>query len=281
MLFSPRALSPYFHLLFLQILASVPVGLQDLPAELFPGIARYLSFNETLRFSSVSKRVPRNWLISSSISKSDEFDPWKRKNHYKFGQLYPRAFQTFLNRHNTSSPRILEKAAKDGRLELVLHAIQKGIDPSANDNSAFRWASRMGHSEVVASLLKDDRVYVGSFDNEAIRMASLNGHDKVVELLLRDGRANPSEMNSESIRMASENGHVKVVELLLKDGRADLRAESDFAIRRASIMGHVHVVEMLLKDNRTDPGAINDYAIRYASCNGHVKVVELLLQDNM
>ena len=71
---------------------------------------------------------------------------------------------------------------------LVQDCLDEGVDPSAQDNRAIRWASYNGHIEVVKLLLTDKRVDPSADDNIAIRWASENGHTEVVKLLLTDKR---------------------------------------------------------------------------------------------
>ena len=70
--------------------------------------------------------------------------------------------------------------------------IEAGADVTADDNSAIRWASRNGHTEVV-KLLIEAGADVTARDNYAIQWASENGHTEVVELLkeaLRNNKKN-------------------------------------------------------------------------------------------
>lgn len=54
------------------------------------------------------------------------------------------------------------------------------LDPSFDDNIAFRTASRIGHTDVVRLLLLDFRVNASANDNEAITEASKGGHVNIV-----------------------------------------------------------------------------------------------------
>ena len=123
--------------------------------------------------------------------------------------------------------------------------IELGVDPSASDNWAIRWASKNGHLEVVRLLLGDKRVDPSASDNWAIRWASQNGHTEVVRLLLQDKRVDPSTDNNCAIRWASQNGHTEVVRLLLGDKRVDPSTDNNCAIRWASQNGHTEVVRLL------------------------------------
>jgi len=155
----------------------------------------------------------------------------------------------------------------------------KKVDPSYNDNWAIRWASEVGHTDIVALLLKDERVDPSGDKNEPILLASQFGHTNVVALLLKDKRVDPSPLDNYALRFASENGHADVVTLLLKDERVDPSADDNYAIGMASENGHIDILALLLTDERVDPSGDDNYAIRLASENGHIDVVALLLKD--
>jgi hypothetical protein len=152
------------------------------------------------------------------------------------------------------------------------------VDPAAENNDAFRNASRKGHASVVMLLLTDPRVDPAAENNYTIRYASFNGHVSVVKLLLADSRVDSTAENNYAIRLASFCGHASVVKLLLADTRVDPAAYRNEAIRFASFHGHESVVKLLLTDTRVDPAADSNWAIQYASSNGHAGVVKLLLE---
>ena len=66
------------------------------------------------------------------------------------------------------------------------------VDPSADNNKAFRLASEYGQIEVVKWLLQDERVNPFDDDNYAIRWATKNNHPDVVALILNDPRMEAS-----------------------------------------------------------------------------------------
>ena len=174
--------------------------------------------------------------------------------------------------------------------KFVKKMIEKGFDPSVNDNFAIRFASQNGHTKVVKVLLDDPRVDPSADNNWAIRFASENGHIEVVKLLLERSIFNigfrsaamvdPSAKNNYAIRWASSNGHCEVVKLLLNNPKVNPSVDDNCAIRFASQFGHTKVVKVLLDDPRVDPSDDNNYAILMASENGHTKVVKLLLKDD-
>ena len=64
------------------------------------------------------------------------------------------------------------------------------VDPTADDNSAIRWASAKGHLAVVEELLQDRRADPTAVD---IRLVRIWGRTSVLEALRQDGRADTSE----------------------------------------------------------------------------------------
>jgi hypothetical protein len=173
-----------------------------------------------------------------------------------------------------------QEVIKYGFIDELKELIDKGWNPSTDNNRTIRWVSENGHVEIVKLLLKDSRVDPSNEDNYAIRWASENGHTEIVKLLLKDNRVDPSDKSNSAIRWASENGHTEIVKLLLKDSRVDPSDKDNYAIRWASENGHTEIVKLLLKDNSVDPSDEDNYAIRWASENGHIGVVKLLLKDS-
>ena len=125
-----------------------------------------------------------------------------------------------------------------------IQALQKKIDPAANDN-------------------------------EAIQVAAQNGHTETVRMLLEDRRVDPTTGNNRAITMAAKRGHTEIVRELLKDGRADPNARNGWVIILAAGKGHTKVLRMLLEDERVNPtNMVNNEAIRWATENGHTEIVK-------
>jgi Ankyrin repeats (3 copies) len=168
-------------------------------------------------------------------------------------------------------------ASKKGHHQLVkLLLAVKGVDPTAGNNFAIRYACCGGHTEVVKLLLEAGGVDPTAEKNEAIRFASENGHTKIVKILLTLPGVDPAAEKNEAIRKASCGGHTKVVKLLLTLPGVDPAAEKNEAIRKASYYGHTEVVRLLLESGRVNPAAKKNEAIRFAIYNRHTEVVELL-----
>ena len=129
-------------------------------------------------------------------------------------------------------------------------ALRQGVDPSAHDQLALRWASRHGHTAMVVWLLRDARVDPRAREQEALRDACEYGHHDVVERLLDDERADPSAWNQCAVRWASRNGHASVVQRLLRDPRVDPSVYHQGALIWACLFRHCDVVRVLLGDAR-------------------------------
>ncbi|KAJ3195195.1 hypothetical protein HDU67_004436, partial [Dinochytrium kinnereticum] len=117
--------------------------------------------------------------------------------------------------------KFLQCAAAFGALPMVKHFINLGVDPSTEDNLAFRLSAENGNVEVVKLFLVTPKVNPAADNDHAIRMASENGHVGVVRALLQAPQINPAASNNASIVEASCNGHAEVVKLLLESGRVD------------------------------------------------------------
>ena len=145
----------------------------------------------------------------------------------------------------TNAQYKLKEGARNGRLDLVIIAVNKGVDVRADIESAVKWAIQFGHLEVVKYL-----VGLGA-----------------------DIRAN----NDEAVRLASYYGHLEVVKYLVSQG-ADIRADNDFGINHASLHGYLEVVKYLVSQG-ADIRANNDFAVRMAYENGHLEVVKYLVSQ--
>ena len=140
---------------------------------------------------------------------------------------------TPLIEHINDPARIMTEL--NGNVELLKLLLERGVDPSANDNNAILNASKNGHLAVVERLLMDPRVNPSADDNYAIRCASYNGHIAVVERLLQEpeGRGvDPSADNNYAILWASINGHTAVVVRLFQDSRVMTVMDRVFFLNR-------------------------------------------------
>jgi ankyrin repeat protein len=187
----------------------------------------------------------------------------------------------FRNINPSSSANYLwKKATGQGWPNVVAILLRdERIDPAFMNNGAILYASKRGHADVVKVLLRDKRVDPSTDNNKPIKEASYEGRIAVVKLLLKDKRVDPSAGSNTASRAASGRGHAAVVELLMQDKRVDPSDENNSAIRLASNEGKVNVIKLLLRDKRVDPSDDNNNAIRVASYHKHIDAVKVLLQD--
>jgi ankyrin repeat protein len=144
------------------------------------------------------KNLTTNTTKHTTINQSNQ----KVKMSTSFWKSLTAEINQMFDKQNFIEPKKINnqfiKACKTGNLEMVNACLASGVDPSANDNSAIRWASFNGHISVVDRLLQDKRVDPSVNDNSSIRMASENGHISVVDRLLQDKRVDPSAVNKSS-----------------------------------------------------------------------------------
>ncbi len=258
--------------------------LEILPDELQAAILVELPYSELQKMCTLGYLNPsRQTTTVLKICEDDWF--WSLKTKHDFSARFPEVneerptrtsdwkseYQHYLKRLEKD----LIEAIKNNNTIEVSSLLRSGVDPSANDNEAIRWASMDGHTSVVKLLLEDPRVDPSADDNQAIRWASADGYTDIVKLLLEDPRVDPSAHGDDAIRRASEQGHTSVIKLLLEDKRVDY----NFAIRLASEDGHTSIVKLLLEDDRVDPSTMDNQAIRSASLYGRTDIVKLLLED--
>lgn len=106
-----------------------------------------------------------------------------------------------------------------GDLNKVKYYLNRGINPSIDNNYAICEASKRGHIGIVKLLLIDKRVDPSVKNNYCIKCSSRNGHIEIVKLLLKDKRVDPSADDNYSIWWAYLNDHNEVIKLLYKDSR--------------------------------------------------------------
>ncbi|KAJ3252007.1 hypothetical protein HK103_001882 [Boothiomyces macroporosus] len=75
-------------------------------------------------------------------------------------------------------------AARKGHLAIVKLLVEKGADPSDNDNFSLKHSCRNGHYEIVKLLLQDSRVDKHADNDYAIAWAQEKGFEQIVQLLL-------------------------------------------------------------------------------------------------
>ncbi|WP_298624508.1 ankyrin repeat domain-containing protein [uncultured Legionella sp.] len=126
-----------------------------------------------------------------------------------------------------------------GHVELVnLFNPSRCIQRKTIDDLQTGWqiALKYKQMEVLKILLENDSID----PNKVLLEASKIGYSELVEYLLKNNRQiNPGTQRSRSLHFAIEYGHLKVVQLLLDDGRAQPQALGNMAIRIATEKGGV------------------------------------------
>ncbi len=144
---------------------------------------------------------------------------------HKFYELCS-LFVEFGSRKILSTPELEEEfrgVCIHGLLKRAKYLINRGVDPTADDNYAIQKASACGHLEVV-QLLLDNGADPTADDNMAIQTASLMGHLEVVRLLLNNDskyKVNPKAGDNRAIRMAFGPNKDEIIKLL-KEYKAKL-----------------------------------------------------------
>jgi ankyrin repeat protein len=181
------------------------------PDTLF-SIGILLELDDLLKFCSTNKRInnilcrqDNIWLYkikqlspSLGVEVINKYRKDRSLKDYYIQDIYPKT--------SFKPNKLLIDSSRDGRLDLVILALDLGANIQAEDNYALRFASYYGHLEVVKYLVEHG-ADIQDRDNYAVRRASLNGYLEVVKYLVEHG-ADIQAKNNYAVRYSSEKGHL-------------------------------------------------------------------------
>ena len=120
--------------------------------------------------------------------------------------------------------QVFKSSVENDSINCIFYLINDfDIDPSFENNWAFRHAALYGNVSIVESLLCNNRVDPTTNNNEALSWAAQHGHIKVVELLLNDNRIDPNKTlcnytNKPLADIANDQGYNDIAKLLANYG---------------------------------------------------------------
>ncbi|XP_077959258.1 uncharacterized protein LOC120819509 isoform X35 [Gasterosteus aculeatus] len=180
------------------------------------------------------------------------------------------------------------RSARAGNLEKALDYLKNGVDINiCNQNglNALHLASKEGHVEVVAELIKRGANVDASTKqkgNTALHIASLAGQTDVVkELVTHNANVNAQSQNGFTpLYMAAQENHMDVVQFLLDHGSSQSIATEDgfTPLAVALQQGHDQVVSLLLENDTK--GKVRLPALHIAARKDDTKAAALLLQSD-
>uniref|UniRef100_A0ABD2XK67 ZU5 domain-containing protein n=1 Tax=Trichogramma kaykai TaxID=54128 RepID=A0ABD2XK67_9HYME len=199
-------------------------------------------------------------------------------------ESYPPIPKLYQNDKTTAFLR----AARSGNLEKVVEYLdQQQLDINASNSNglnALHLASKDGHLEIVAELLKrgakvDAATKKG---NTALHIASLAGQTEVVTNLLNYGASInlQSQEGFTPLYMAAQENHEQIVKILLNNGAdINIAAEDEFTpVFVAMQQGHDKVVSILLESE--SKGKTRLPALHVAAKKNDCKSADLLLRKS-
>ena len=126
---------------------------------------------------------------------------------------------------------LLPVAAKEGHLRIVKFFCNRiavlelqDLNVLHEGNTAFHWAIKNNHSEVVKYLIEVDKTLVqtrtGQVNLTALHLASLEGHLNIVKILLENGADlhDQDASRKTALHWSCENGHLEVVKHIIHIG---------------------------------------------------------------
>jgi hypothetical protein len=172
----------------------------------------------------------------------------------------------------------LQTAVQGGHVEVVECFLLADVWSTRDAlQKALCLAAELNLPEVVALLLKDDRVDPTANRQEALIAASRCSLD-CIKVFLEDGRVDLSADDSAVLLRSAQSGGTTLDFLLQQDG-VDPSADDSKALRIAAKSGQSNAVYNLLVDGRADPSARDCEAVRCAGGRNKAIIVDLLLRD--
>lgn len=90
---------------------------------------------------------------------------------------------------NFNSGQPIRRASYCNRDEIVKFLLEKGADPSWDDNYAIQMACYYGNIEMIKTLLQDSRVDLLVKNNICLQYAIERGHTEVIKIIVNDPRS--------------------------------------------------------------------------------------------
>ncbi|KAK3291565.1 ankyrin repeat-containing domain protein [Chaetomium fimeti] len=193
----------------------------------------------------------------------------------------------------------LMAASQNGRFDNVVVLLKAGADPlrkNEDQRTAFYWAAKEGHTEVIRALLTEacakPRKISELPNDEAIAFAfAEKGEDEEWNEFLdtHPHRAAPEEgdRTSTALHFAAQHGIEKAVQRMLAlpsdAGMVNAQdAQGRTPLIWASMGGHLAIVDALLQHHANPKLSDDEYketALMWAAENGHGQVVERLCRE--
>ena len=208
-------------------------------------------------------------------------------------------------------PRALQLACQQGDYATVKTCLNTMTPADINQSdpygrTPFYIACQQGHKEIVALLLKDQRIAINQASHQGytpLYIACLNGENEVVALLLQDQRIALNQVDHfgySPLFIVCQKGHSSLLKLLLTKDSLAVNPTDKFGYTPLAIAcewGHTNIVASLLQDSRTavdqplsGKDRLANLCLTLANLKGatplyiaclyrHSSVVELLLRD--
>ncbi len=110
-------------------------------------------------------------------------------NKYRNDKTWSEYYIDLRRINKNNKQQRLYDASDNGRLDLVMVALNQGANIHAQDERALRRAAENGHLDVVKYLVEKG-ANIHAQDERALRWAALNGHLDVVKYIIEKGSNN-------------------------------------------------------------------------------------------
>jgi ankyrin repeat protein len=184
----------------------------------------------------------------------------------------------------------IENCCRENLLSLLKYFIQNEGANLKTKNEFLVIASKNGHKEIVAFLLKNeiDVNQQGEYGWTALISASLKCQKEIVQMLLQHENIQINQLDRDgntALMWTSRVGHKEIVDILLQEKKIQINQQEKnghTALILASVGGHREIVQMLLQVENiqiNQETKLGKTALIEASRYGQKEIVEIMLQD--
>jgi ankyrin repeat protein len=189
-------------------------------------------------------------------------------------------------KHPKCLRRVFLDAASDGKLDILIECIDKGVDIDTvlynQGKTATIEASIYGHLEIVQYLTKRCNANVQHRDQHGLTAflhACIRGHVEIVTYLTNEFHINVEYGRWNALHYACDNGHLDIVQHLTIYCNADVETKDNdgcTALYLAICRGHLAVIKYLINECNANVETKYATAIHRAIIFGYVDVVKYL-----
>ena len=177
----------------------------------------------------------------------------------------------FTNDELCDKIEIMFEAARFGKLDIIKHLHNIGMNMNAASNHAYKLAAGAGYTDILYYI--DSQIDIKN-KHPALISACYRCNLNSIKYLIEVANVELNNGWDFPLEIICEEGDIQILDYLSKNG-ADIHQINSFSIYRACSLGHVDMIKYLI-DNGVKGIYGNSTCIRMAKLNNHHELINLL-----